>query len=808
MKRLKLDKRGISNVIVVMLSLVLIVIVVANVVLWSYQMNQFDLERTQETVRIANVTQVTRSSWLTAQSEYALAAGRVLSGTYIDTRTIDSSYERFREEKTQLFNPSNYAFGNLTKYVSGNIDDLKSDDGSYITFRSYPNYEIRYQESLSVSSTTSTSYQDKVSMVFTPQITADFVIIATAEVQGSSTSYQVRAQLAVNSTTYQELRYRVKDTTDWYPFDGVKRLTLSEGITYIFKIQFSTNNGGATAFIRNAKLLLLSLQSEYAESEVLSTTSSTSWQDKVALTFTPTSDGDYLIIVTANYRGSSTSRDVDIRVIQDDTTVHIDTMGRPGSGTTANYYTFGVMRKVTLSAASHSFKIQYCSSDSLGTAGINYAHIVAIRISQFASSNYAESEIESVPALANTWYDKVVSMYTAVESDYLLMGSVAYKSGSTSYSVGLDFQTDSTSRQLPLAEHRDPTTYESTFFMTVQTLTSGNKTDKIRWMGESTSARVRNARLISIQLPATTQTAEVEFSGNSNTQGWTRLEWTADSSFTTTGVATTFQLYNYQTGRYPSSGDGYMSDTINSIDVTKNQTITINPTDYRDAAGNWKIKIKGVKATTTQFEFKADWVEFKATASNNYQLNINNNFAIDLSSYPLSYLRGIEIFVKYNVSEVNEKWFIKAYNWTASSFTDSSFNNTGGNQPVLNEWNSYAINVTADWLDYVRGDGVVLVKFLDEGLDTNQTVVDVDFFGVRAIFDGASFSLSNSGPTTVHVVAIWIINSTSHQRYSANLFINSGTQATYNRVDVLLPKTSFIAKIVTERGNIAVFSAT
>lgn len=44
-KRLKHDRRGISNVIGVMLSLILVVVIVANVVLWSYQMNQFDWER-------------------------------------------------------------------------------------------------------------------------------------------------------------------------------------------------------------------------------------------------------------------------------------------------------------------------------------------------------------------------------------------------------------------------------------------------------------------------------------------------------------------------------------------------------------------------------------------------------------------------------------------------------------------------------------------------------------------------------------------------------------------------------------------
>jgi nitrogen fixation-related uncharacterized protein len=54
-KHLECDKRGISNVIVVMLSLVLIAIIVANVILWSYKMNQYDWERAQEKIEIVDV---------------------------------------------------------------------------------------------------------------------------------------------------------------------------------------------------------------------------------------------------------------------------------------------------------------------------------------------------------------------------------------------------------------------------------------------------------------------------------------------------------------------------------------------------------------------------------------------------------------------------------------------------------------------------------------------------------------------------------------------------------------------------------
>lgn len=95
MKRLRRDRHGISNVIVVMLSLVLVVIIVSNVVLWSYQMNQFDLERMQEKVEINAVTRMDNSPWSTVQGEYTLTSGTRVNGSYVDTQAADGQYETF-----------------------------------------------------------------------------------------------------------------------------------------------------------------------------------------------------------------------------------------------------------------------------------------------------------------------------------------------------------------------------------------------------------------------------------------------------------------------------------------------------------------------------------------------------------------------------------------------------------------------------------------------------------------------------------------------------------------------------------------
>ncbi len=55
LKQFKREKRGVSNVMVVVLSLILVVIIVANVVIWSYQMSQLDWEREQEKIEITDV---------------------------------------------------------------------------------------------------------------------------------------------------------------------------------------------------------------------------------------------------------------------------------------------------------------------------------------------------------------------------------------------------------------------------------------------------------------------------------------------------------------------------------------------------------------------------------------------------------------------------------------------------------------------------------------------------------------------------------------------------------------------------------
>ncbi|MEM3641058.1 MAG: hypothetical protein QXH37_03960, partial [Candidatus Bathyarchaeia archaeon] len=98
LKCFKNAKSGISNVLVVMLSLILVVVIAANVVLWSYQMNQLDLEKAQEKFEVTNAGRT--SQFFTSIHEYLIKNGSRVDGTYVDTWSVDDAYETFREEIT------------------------------------------------------------------------------------------------------------------------------------------------------------------------------------------------------------------------------------------------------------------------------------------------------------------------------------------------------------------------------------------------------------------------------------------------------------------------------------------------------------------------------------------------------------------------------------------------------------------------------------------------------------------------------------------------------------------------------------
>ncbi|MEM1563343.1 MAG: hypothetical protein QW161_01550 [Candidatus Bathyarchaeia archaeon] len=603
LKKLKSDKCGVSNVLVVMLSLILITVIVANVVLWNYQMNQLDIERMRESINITNASRITRSQWFTAKNEFSIITGSRISGFYTDTKAMDGFYESFREElPSARYNPSDYALGNSTRLVSGGVADLKTDNDVCMWFQSYPT---------TFSSITETFGNNVAGTL--PRNTENTIV-------GS-------------------VFIPTKDGE-------------AQSITIYVRVTSSSKNMKCAIYLHSN----LSLIAQTEEKPVPVSTSA-SW-------------------VTFNFNEPKP-------VLRANTEYLLVAWAQSGSGYAYLYYTLGQ------SDQGHYVNQPYSA---------NFPNILP-------------NPIHEVRA----------------------------------YCIYCTFR------------------------------------------------------------PASEEKVEVEFSGASDPHLWMDLTWIINTCCTVENVAATFQLYNWQTGEYSTSGEGFQSSTIGTDEVNITQSISANPMAFKDAEGSWKMRITGTKATEAPFILKVDWIELKATLSNIYRLEITNIFVIDLLAYPLNYVYGVEIMVRYNVSEVAERWFIKAYDWSSESFSNAGFNVTEGDQPAPNEWNNYAISINENWTRYIRNDGTIQVMFCDEGTNGNQTFVHIDFVGVRVILNGLILEIKNSGATTAHMVSLWVINATHHMRYDADFFINSGESAVYIRVDIAPPAGNFIVKIVTERGNIDTF---
>lgn len=189
----------------------------------------------------------------------------------------------------------------------------------------------------------------------------------------------------------------------------------------------------------------------------------------------------------------------------------------------------------------------------------------------------------------------------------------------------------------------------------------------------------------------------------------------------------------------------------------------------------------------------------------NNLLDVNGSFEFDLVIYPLTQIQTIEMQIRYRPSDTGEKWYLKAYNWTLENYSDSGFNSTAGNTPSSG-WNTYALNLTDSWQSYISTSGTIYIKLADGQPDPNQTSIDIDYMAVRALVKGTAITIQNTGSLTAHLVSLWITTSAGHQRYDLDTYVNAGDTVQIARSDLTLPDTPYIIKIVTQKGNTAVYS--
>jgi len=176
------------------------------------------------------------------------------------------------------------------------------------------------------------------------------------------------------------------------------------------------------------------------------------------------------------------------------------------------------------------------------------------------------------------------------------------------------------------------------------------------------------------------------------------------------------------------------------------------------------------------------------------------DFEIDLDKYPLESIQEIQISITARASDTSENYSLEVYDWENTDFIEAETLNFTSN------WRSNILSLTENPLRYISENGSIRIRLRDNSLDSLQTIVDLDFLAVRVVIDGICICLSNKGASTVHIVSLWINNSTHHMHYDADFFLNSGETDVYVRTDIPVPRGSYILKVITEKGNFAVYS--
>ena len=616
LRKLRKNKRGVSTVITVVLSLVIAVVIVANVVLWSYNMNQLDWEKMNEDVKLSDVAPVTNSSWFVTQSEYSVDSGTRASGSFTNTQTIDNQYESFIEG-VNWWNV-NYSYRRQITIVNNIVLTLDAGYSVCVT--------INTTSLVSAGKMLSTG--NDLRIVYQP---------------GSSLTELDREVIDMNGNF----------TRVWFKNQATIE---ANGLNRNYYLYYGNPSAGSPPANRSNVYLWFD---DFNRANNPDITTETSYNVK-------TGGGTWLI-----------------------ETNKLENIGASGDP-----------NKLIITA--------------LGNVNTAIDMLVKINVTSFAGGDLSRMGLSCCMNTNPSRGSGYCGLFHQDRNNLDLLNDLRSWGTQGTYGWSLNIW----------------------YYMRLRVIDPSSRLGKVKvWQVGTTEP----------------------------------ITWTVDGNFGS-GTARSYGEVGFAGSR------------------------TTDTTYFDD------ILIRYITDPEPSTSLGAE------EGQGNNRLGVDGTFAIDMSIYPLTYIQSVEILTRYKSSDGGEKWYLKAYNWTSSVYSDNGFNFTAGQTPTT-DWDIYAVNLTDKWRSYVSDTGTLHVKLQDNQADANQTTVSIDFLAVRLVINGTKFTFQNKGSLTSHLVSLWMNNSTDHKRYDINIFINSGSMLSYIRSDTSFPDKSFIVKVVTERGNIAIYSS-
>jgi hypothetical protein len=650
-------------------------------------------------------------------NNYNVVTGTYLSGSVpASVQTVDANYFIVRSAATATsttwYNPSGYNLIGSTALVSGSTSDLTSDNAAYMTFRTYASAAsgqtlYTHQETTTIGGTS--YYLEKSTSADSSGTSLSASMASTGRQLLGESVYQLTGTSSIPASTWT-MYYRAWRSTDpSIAYGAVGSGNNGAGSTSV-SWSHTTGSGSNRIMIVGVSIrdttVNVSSISYGAQSLAFARADSNAGyvRSEIWYLIAPAS-GTATVTVTLSGTSMATGGSCTYTGVAQTSPIDANAGGTgksnlPSQSVTVNTANSWLLGHIAVTGSSKTVSSEGSGQtmrwDQVTTGGIatdrNQGHgsdkgpvgtgSQTMSWGLSGAENYAVSVVAFKPASSAIGHVDVDILIRQADGTIrtTVATNVANSGGLTSAAATLSGTYSWTAYNVV-----DQTDYlEIDYYADVTTALTGMSA-YLR-VDDNTLALPNQTRTTNIFLPSEF-TSEVEFTGSSNTQNWYQLVWTVDSAWTAGSVSTTVQVYNYTLGGYPTSGSGYYSYTSSATantDETKIQTITTNQTRFRDGSGNWKIKVKGVKSTTTQFDFKADWVEFKPSYYSEYTVSTEFLFSSMTTNTPSQL--NFTVVSEYDLESVSVT--IQVWNYSSSAYVISgegyqTYSSSGTNETKL-----------------------------------------------------------------------------------------------------------------------------
>lgn len=294
--------------------------------------------------------------------------------------------------------------------------------------------ERYYSESITQQTTTdNTTFQDAVTLSFTPPVTKDYIVIASALVTNSSTSYYTEAKLVIDGIDYGINQFQPAGvgTDNYITFSDARIMSLNN-TSHTIAIKYRTNDALGTAYIKNATITVIEATNyHFQEATTANSTASTTYVTQLTLNFTPQA-ADYLVIARADLSNVDAGYYCKAQLLYDGATSLGEQSWEERTG--LQYMSFAVAKKLAFTAEPHTLAIQFMSEHAGHAAYIKNARISVIKLSDIDGDNlnkYAEVDTEG-STKSITYVDQTTLSFTpSARGDYLILSSASITSASS-----------------------------------------------------------------------------------------------------------------------------------------------------------------------------------------------------------------------------------------------------------------------------------------------------------------------------------------------------------------------------------------